>query len=315
MNETGLQFLDAPTLAERLPFTRLIAGLAEAFSCPVTTPLRQRIEISKGLEFLTMPVADSHHAGAKLLTVVAGNAALGLPAIQGLYVLFELRTGAPLAVMDATELTSRRTAAVSALAADRLAMSDARRLLLVGSGNLIPYFAEAMLAVRNFTFIDVWARDPAKADRAVASIRTRTGHEQVASCLNLEEAVRHADLVSCMTGASEPLIQGSWLKAGCHVDLVGGYRPDMREADDEVFARARIFVDDRQAVLAEAGDILHPIACGAITASAILGDISFLAAGAGMNRPDQITVFKSVGTAAADLFAARIALDISQSRQ
>lgn len=304
----SIQFLDAHELANRLPPKQLIEGLARSFATTATAPLRQNISGPDGREFLLMPVTNAHHAGAKLLTITPDNAQRGLPAIQGLFALFDLRTGEPLGVMDAAELTSRRTAAVSALAADRLARRDAQKLLLIGSGNLVPYFAEAMLAVRDFQTIAIWARDPAKAEAARDRTISHTGHERVEILANLRPAVQSADVISCLTGATEPLVQGAWLEPGTHLDLVGGYRPDMREADDEAVAKALVYVDDRDAVLAEAGDLVQPLENGTITQAAILGDISDIANGAGRANDRDITLFKTVGTAAADLIAASLAI-------
>ncbi len=256
-----------------------------------------------------MPVADESHAGAKLITIVPENSYDGEPVIQGLYALFDLSNGTPIAIMDAAELTSRRTAAISALAADRLAAPAARRLLLIGSGNLVAYYAEAMMTVRRFDSIELWARYRVKADAAIGRIRGRIEYSDVRVAGDLEEAARNADVICCLTSATAPLIFGDWLKPGAHLDCAGGYRPDMREADDKAFARGRIFVDDCAAVLSEAGDIIHPIATGAITAASICGDIRDLARGAISRSAEEITIFKSVGTAVADLYSARIALE------
>ncbi|HRI72810.1 MAG TPA: hypothetical protein PK156_51590, partial [Polyangium sp.] len=264
-----LKYLDAADLAGRLGFDRLVNGLATAFLDRVDVPLRQRVEASDGRALLLMPVADERHAGVKMLTIVPANAMRNEPVIQGLYVVFDFTTGKPIAAMDAAELTSRRTAAVSALAADRLAHPKAQRLLLVGSGNLVPYFAEALLSVRSFAAIEIWARDPNKALKAVERVIARTKHQNVTAAQDLEAAARGADMISCLTGATAPLILGEWLKQGAHLDLVGSHRPDMREADDVAFARARIFVDDKAAVLAESGDVMHPLAKGVISAESI----------------------------------------------
>lgn len=305
----SIAYYDSRDLARRLPFRRLIDGLARSYEDPVSIQPRQRLEVSRGREFLVMPIAVEGHAGAKLITIVPENSIEGDPVIQGLYALFDLGNGKPIAIMDAAELTSRRTAAISALAADRLATTDARRLLLVGSGNLIPYYAEAMMTIRGFDRIELWARNPVKAEAAIVRIRSRIEHSAVNVAGNLEDASRNADVICCLTSATAPLICGDWLKQGAHLDCAGGYRPDMREADDTAFARARIFVDDRAAALSDAGDILHPISTGAITPSSICGDILDLACGSTRQSADEITLFKSVGTAVADLYSARIALE------
>lgn len=305
-----MQFHDAASLARSLPFGRLIEGLRGLYAQndAIDVPQRLVVSVSRGRELLIMPSVTDRLAGTKLLSIVPENAGKSQPVIQGAYVVFDFANGCPIGVLDAAELTSRRTAAVSALAADCLARRDASRLLVVGTGNLAPYFAEAMLAVRPFERIDIWGRNPDRAAAAARLIANRTGHVDVRVAQDLADSAKAADVISCVTSSAEPLIEGSWLSAGMHLDLVGGYRPDMREADDACFARASIYVDARDAVLAESGDLLHPINNGVIGKSDILGDITDLASGAGRSGDAQITVFKAVGTAAADLFAARIAL-------
>lgn len=302
-----IQLLDAKALAQRLPFHQLIEGLGGAFAGAAMAPMRQRLDFSRGDEFLIMPAADPGHVGVKLLSVMSDNPSCNIPAIQGLYVLFDRRNGSPVAVMDAAELTARRTAAVSALAAKQLAPENSKRLLLVGSGKLVSYFAEAMRTIRDFQFIDIWARDPVKAEKVANRVAEKVGHCKVTHVDNLQRAASDADVISCLTGATSPLIFGHWLRPGCHLDLVGGYRPDMREANNEVFLRAQIYVDDYEAALTEAGDIISPIKSGVIVRDNILGDLPALASGAGRENMDNITVFKTVGTAAADLYTARIA--------
>ena len=298
--------IDAQRVAASLPFAQLIDWLSAAFAKGVNAPVRQRLEGVDDRELLVMPAISQGFAGVKLLTIVPGNPAAGRPLIHGLFTLFDLATGAPLAVIDAEELTARRTAAVSALAARALARPDASRLLLLGSGHLVPYLAEAHSAVRAITDIRIWARDPAKAQRAAERIRARLPGTSVHAVNDLQDHVAKADIVSAATRATAPLIRGEWLSRGTHVDLVGGYRPHMREIDDVGIARSRLFVDTREAALAEAGDLAEPIARGVIGAEAILGDLQALVCGAGRQTRDEITLFKSVGTAAADLAAAEL---------
>lgn len=313
--------LDQAEVSRRLPFPALIAGLRAAFSRPAEdaplAPVRQRVDFpgGSGREMLLMPALTDSFAGVKMLTIVPDNPARnGLPVIGGVYALFDFRNGRPLATLDADELTGRRTAAVSALAADRLARKDVRRLLILGAGHLVPYMAEAHLAVRDYESVTVWARDAGKAATVVARIITRLGGVGNGSVVvqvargSLEEEISAADVVSAVTRATEPLIKGQWLRPGTHVDLVGCYRPDMREADEETFKTGRVFVDTRDGVLAEAGDVLVPLRAGVIDESAILGDMRDLATGRAARRSDdEITVFKAVGTAAADLISAETA--------
>jgi len=299
--------LDNATVARLLPLAELIDKLPSALLASTAAPVRQRVDASGGRELLVMPALSDAYAGVKLLTIMPGNAELGLGVIQGLYVLFDFRSGKTLATMDADELTARRTAAVSAVAARHLAQPGANRLLLVGTGHLIPYLAEAHCGARPIMSIAVWGRNTAKAEAAARRISQHVPQVAVTIVADLRAAVAEADIVSAATRATDPVILGDWLRPGQHIDLVGGYRPDMREIDDAGIRRARIFVDTREGALAEAGDLAGPIARGVIDVSVIAGDLSMLAAGAGRLHPDEISLFKSVGTAAADLATASIA--------
>jgi ornithine cyclodeaminase len=228
---------------------------------------------------------------------------------MGVYVLLDGETGEPIAFIDGPALTLRRTAAASALAAKYLARTDCERLLMVGTGALAPHLVEAHASVRPIRNVLVWGRDPEKAARLAHRLDRRT--LKVRPTTDLEGAVRGAHVISCATLATEPLIRGHWLPLGVHLDLVGGFRPTMREADDEVVRRARVFVDTREGALAEAGDLVQPIAAGVLDRDDIAGDLFELCRGtrAGRRYHDQITLFKSVGTALEDLAAAQLALE------
>jgi ornithine cyclodeaminase len=205
-------------------------------------------------------------------------------------------------------LTARRTAAASALAADYLARPDAQNLLMVGTGRLAGNLIEAHAATRPICQTVIWGRDRNKAERLARRLDSNT--HQVTATDDLEAAAHAADIISCATTSRDPLIHGDWLAEGVHVDLVGGFRPDMREADDRVIERGRIFVDTRAGTLAEAGDIVQPIAAGILAAGDIAGDLFELCQEkrAGRQSPAEITVFKSVGTALEDLAAAELLL-------
>ncbi len=244
------------------------------------------------------------YMGVKNVTVFPDNGASGLPAVFAIYVLMSAETGQTLAVMDATRLTVWRTAAASALASRLLSRSDANSMLMVGAGALSTYLVRAHASVRPIRDVMIWNRTP---DRAKATVAQLAQHRIAATVVtDLEAAARRADIISTATISSEPLIQGAWLKPGTHVDLVGAYKPSMREADDEVMRRARIFVDTETGAFGEAGDILLAIQSGAIKKSAVLGDLSELTRGKiqGRRGNDEITLFKSVGTSIEDLAAA-----------
>ncbi len=248
--------------------------------------------------------------GVKLVTVFPGNAARNERAVGAVYALFDARNGTPLALFDGEEITARRTAGASAYAARCLARVDARHLALVGSGRLARGLVEAHMHVRPIERVSLWSRT---AEHAAAAAAAMAGDGlPVTAARDLEQAVRDADIVSCATLSTEPLVRGAWLRPGVHLDLVGAFNARMRETDDAAIARADlIVVDSRPGALAEGGDIVCAVASGAIDASAIAADLADLARGAhpGRTRDDEITVFKSVGFALEDLAAAEAVLD------
>ncbi|MBA2933550.1 ornithine cyclodeaminase family protein [Sphingomonas sp. CGMCC 1.13654] len=306
--------LDREALVGLLAQGDLNRRVARAFVQPAAVPVRQRLDASRRRELLVMPAYSGRFAGVKILTVVPENVTIDEPVISGLFLLFDFESGAPLATMDAGELTAWRTAAVSAIAADALAKPDATRLTVLGSGHLAPYLAAAHARIRPIEHIAIWARRPDQAERVASSVREDLGGVPVEVCTDIERAVRSADLVSAATRATAPLIRGEWLAPGVHVDLVGGYRPDMREIDDHGITRGPIFVDSIEGALAEAGDLIDPIERGVLAREAIAGDLAALISGrAGRGSANEITIFKSVGTALADLAAAVAAWERSQS--
>lgn len=246
--------------------------------------------------------------GVKIVSVFPSNAARAKPSVGGLYLLFSQATGEALAIVDGTALTLWRTAATSALAADYLARTDASRLVMVGAGALAPKLIAAHACVRPIRHVAVWARRPEQAGALARKLAG--GRFRIAATDDLEGAVRDADIVSTATLSSEPLVRGDWLKDGAHLDLVGAFRPTMRETDDTAITRARLFCDHRETALREGGDLALPLASGLITADDIAADLFEMARGgrAGRRGPDQVTLFKSVGNAIEDLAAARLAL-------
>jgi ornithine cyclodeaminase len=243
--------------------------------------------------------------GVKIVTVFPDNGARGLNAVASTYLLCDGTTGQHLAIIDGNEITGRRTAAASALAGDFLARRDAASLLIVGAGHVASMLAAAWSAVRPIRQVRVWNPRPARAASLAADLRAQ-GFDATAT-ENLEPAVRAADIVSCATLATEPLIRGAWLRPGSHLDLIGGFRPDMREADDDAIRAGEVFIDT-DAALTEAGDITQSLASGALTRDGIRGTLLTLCGGtaSGRTRDDAITVFKSVGSAIEDLTAAAL---------
>ena len=307
-----MRIITAAQVEAALDFDHLIERLRQTFRSGATVPVRHHHEIGDGSEgtLLLMPAWQTHrHIGIKIVTVFAGNAEKSLPSVMGAYLLLNGSTGEPLALIDGPTLTVKRTAAASALAAAYLARQDCERLLMVGTGALAPYLIQAHAQVRPICNVLIWGRSPAKAERLARKLNRRDF--RVAATTDLEAAVRGAQVISCATMASEPLIRGAWLQPGQHLDLVGGFRPDMREADDAAVERSRVFVDTRDGACSEAGDIVQPIANGVMSQDDIAADLFDLTRGerAGRRYYDQITLFKSVGTALEDLGAAQLAFE------
>jgi ornithine cyclodeaminase len=308
-----MRVVAAAEIDDALTFPTLIEALADAFRGDVVTPVRHHHEVARAgpaATLLLMPAwtgaaTAPGFVGVKIVSVFPDNAARRMPSVLGTYVLMDGDTGAPLAALDGTRLTLWRTAAASALAARRLARADAHRLLMVGAGALAPYLVRAHMSVRPIAEIAIWNRDPDKARRLA---RTLTGEGlTVGAADDLERAVRAADVVSCATLSNAPLVRGAWLEDGAHLDLVGAFNLTMREADDEALQRASVYVDTA-AARTEGGDVALALKAGAIGAGHVRGDLFDLCRGRapGRSRPDEITVFKSVGTALEDLAAAML---------
>lgn len=242
----------------------------------------------------------------KMVGVFPGNTGLNppQPSVQGLVALFDGRTGGALATCDGAALTFRKTAADSALGADILARKDASVLLVVGAGGLAPHMVEAHLAVRpSIERVLIWNRNPDKAEALAGTLRAEG--KQIVPASSLDDAVAQADIISCVTMATTPLVKGALLKPGAHVDLVGAYMPSMREADDDVARRAgRIFVDTRNNAEGS-GDVAGPLAAGVIRREDIVADMFDLCKGRhpGRESESQITLYKNVGGGHLDMFA------------
>lgn len=305
-----IRSFDSDAIRARLPWPRMLAALDEALRAEVHAPLRvnHAIEVP-GLpeaSLLLMPAwRTARHVGVKLVTVFPGNATRGERSVAAVYVLFDANDGRPVATLDGEELTARRTAGASAYAAERLARRDARKLVMVGAGRQCRGLIDAHRHVRSIDQVRIWSRTLAHAEQTAEDC-ARAGIPARATT-DLEAAVTDADVVSCATLATSPLILGRWLRAGTHLDLVGAFKPHMRETDDEAMRRADlIVVDHRDGALTEGGDVVQAIASGAISASDIAAELRDFARGThpGRTRDDQITIFKSVGFALEDLAAA-----------
>jgi len=293
----------------------LIEPLRRAFASTAVVPERAHFDLGPQADartLLLMPAWRSDHAiGVKIATIFPGNVEQGLPSVNAAYVLISWQTGEPLAMIDGRALTLLRTAAVSALAADLLAPNNPEVLLMVGTGALAPYLIEGHRAVRGYRSILIWGRNPEKSAAVARDLGARGWPISVA--VDLETAARSADVISCATLAREPLIKGVWLKSKCHLDLVGSFTPDMREADDACVEGAFIGVDTLGA-LQTSGDLNGPLAGGVIARDRIATLGGLLASAGHLARENRAhgeeapradrTLFKTVGVALADLAAA-----------
>ncbi|MGO4559989.1 ornithine cyclodeaminase family protein [Rhizobiales bacterium 3FA27D7] len=308
--------ISAAEVDRALTFSGLVETLRTAFRDGAVQPVRHHHTVERpdgaASTLLLMPAwtdlnaagtSKDGHIGVKIVTVSPDNNAIAKPAVMGLYLLLDGKTGEPQALIDGQRLTQWRTACASALAASYLAREDASRLLVIGAGALSPFLVKAHSAVRPIKSVRIWNRTPANAEKVAAALRAEGLPAEAAGDLGAEMA--EADIVSSATISNEPLVRGAQLKTGAHVDLVGGFTPTMREADDAAITRARVYVDTRAGATKEAGDIVQPLASGVLKADAIVADLHELARGQkkGRQSADEITLFKSVGAALEDLAA------------
>ncbi|HEY6630976.1 MAG TPA: ornithine cyclodeaminase family protein [Rhizobiaceae bacterium] len=309
--------ISADEVDRALSFPGLVETLRAAFKAGAVQPVRHHHHVERpdgaASTLLLMPAwtdfgaaggSDGGYIGVKVVTVSPDNNAIGKPAVMGVYLLLDGRTGEPKALIDGQRLTLWRTASASALAADYLARNDASKLLVVGAGALAPFLARAHSAVRPIREIRVWNRTPANAEKVAAQLADIGLSATIAE--DLDAVLGWADIVSCATITTTPLVKGALLSPGTHVDLVGAFTPAMRESDDDTIRRARVYVDTRAGATREAGDIVQPLASGVLTADAVVADLHELARGEkkGRESAEEITLFKSVGAALEDLAAA-----------
>ena len=309
-----MQIVDAATTRRHLGFAALIPALRTMFVAGCEVPQRHVHTIADRDDaaaaprgtVLVMPAwRAGQRFGLKTVMIFPGNSARGLPGLHSTYLLYDAATGQPLAQLDGDEITTRRTAAAAALAASYLARADARRLLIVGAGRVAALLADAMRAVRPIAEVVVWNHRRDGAERLAATLRA-AGLAARASD-DLAASVAAADIVSCATLSNAALIEGRWLARGTHLDLIGSFTPQMREADAACFERARVFVDTPEA-LVKSGDLLQAIAEGGFAPAALQGTLADLCAGRSPGRggADEITLFKAVGSALEDLAAAEL---------
>ena len=304
-------WLDAEAVRHFGDFRRLVPAIQEMNR--QGTDRVERMLLSQSLptggqnDWLMLPAWQYDQClGVKIANVFPGNVARNLASVQGAYLLFDGATGETLCGLDGPMLTLRKTGANSAAAADWLARKDAETLCMIGAGALAPHLIEAHCAIRPIRRVLWWNRSRPALERAIAALAPRLPKVTIVAADDLHDAVSFADIVSTATMATEPLVKGAWLRRGTHLDLVGGYRPDMREADDDcIKAAKRRYVDARFMTLEIAGDLTQPIAAGLLDAASVI-DMQQVARGQKPKRisDDEITWFKSGGGGHEDLATA-----------
>lgn len=309
-----MKYLSGAELATLLPYDELIEALREGFRKGGNAPLRHHhtVETENGTEnnFMLMPCwQEGGMMGVKLVMVCPDNAAKGLESVQSTYILSDATTGEVKAVLNGDELTARRTACASALASSRLSNPEAKSLLMMGTGKLAPHLIRAHMAARDLSDIYIWGRRLQQAEKLANELNKELSIN-ITAINDAEKYANICDIISCATLANEPILKGKWLNKDKqqHIDLVGGYTYDMREADNDVIDQSSIYVDTFDGALSEAGDILRPIEEGIIEKDDVRGDLFNLVDDNFTEITDnKTTLFKSVGTALEDLIAAQLA--------
>lgn len=312
--------LDADAVDSALDYQILIERLRSGFKKELKIPKRHHHDYpnpGRGPDstLLMMPAWEAgKDLGVKVVNITPGNGAENLPSIHGVYLYFDATTGVPLASMDSNMITKKRTAATSALASQYLSREDSSTLLVVGTGVLAPEMIKAHCTVRDIQNVLVWGRNHSKAEGIAASLQI--DGIDIHAAKKLEQAVKESDIISTVTLSTEPLIKGEWLREGQHVDLVGSYRPDMREADDRVIVSSSLFIDSFDGAPYESGDLAIPIENRVISMEYIKADLFQLCRNenAGRASEKEITCFKSVGHALEDLVAAQMVYEVYKSK-
>jgi ornithine cyclodeaminase/alanine dehydrogenase-like protein (mu-crystallin family) len=286
-------FLDEDQVRKHLRMADLIPAMEKALidfsSGKVTQPVRQVIAVDPpGGFYGMMPALTPEGLGQKIVTFYPPNAEKDLPTHMAIILLNDPQTGAPLAVMDGRLITEMRTAAVSAAATKLLAPRDAKVLAILGSGVQARSHLEALQLVRQFEEVRVWSPNKPHAEQFAKEIGAKV--------MSPEAAVRDADVIVTATSSTVPILQGKWLKPGCHVNAVGACRPDWRELDDDAM-RNVLFVDSREAAMKESGDVI-------LSGGTIYAELGDAFAGKVPPRANETTIFKSLGMAVEDIAAA-----------
>jgi len=306
-----MRFIDREEVTRRLTYEVCIPIVRDAmiaFSRGETKQLlRSIIPLSDGRLFGVMPGALGAHApfGAKLISVFQDNFAKGIQSHQGLVILFDPGTGAPVCVLHAGEITAIRTAAASAVATNVLARKDARRLTILGYGEQAATHARAIGKVRNIESVVVWGRSPDRARAFVERMQSELA-VPISAAATVEEAVAQADIICTVTAAAEPILRGDWVRPGTHVNVVGSGFAGPAEIDNELVLRSRFIADSREGVLNQGAEFLRAKAAGLIGDDHIAAEIGQVLAGdvEGRRSVEEVTVYKSLGHVVQDLASA-----------
>lgn len=309
-------------IAALLPMADAIAvverAMVEVSTGRATLPLRTIMELGEGNRMGMMPgaLADPAAFGMKLISLFPGNPAAGYSSHEGAMVLFEARHGAAIGMMNAGLLTALRTAAASAVATRALARPDSSVLAIVGTGEQAGHHLDAMLSVRDIAELRVVGRRAERAEAFAGQAREKYPHLAVSHGVDVERAVKEADLVCTVTNATEPILKGEWIAPGAHLNVVGSSIPSMREIDEEIVARAAIFVDYRASTFAQAGEIIAALRSGRIGEDHIRAEIGEVLAGTrpGRSSTEEITLYRSLGIAAQDIACAHHCVMVAEKR-
>ncbi|MCB0602236.1 MAG: ornithine cyclodeaminase family protein [Saprospiraceae bacterium] len=312
---TEVLHINDQQLESALSYSFLIKTLKEQLPSPeMHIPPRQHLDIGANT-LLLMPAWNEKYIGVKMVTIFPENKTLMLPSIQGTYTLMDRRNGSMLATMDAKLLTNLRTAATSALMAGMLARKDSRNLAMMGTGSLAPQLIRAHCSQFPIEKVSIWGRNPDHAKQLAERLPDLS--VDIVWTTDLERAIREADIISTATMSGSPLVSGTWVQPGTHIDAVGSYKPNLRELDDALIRKSAIYVDTIEGATKESGDLAIPLRHGVIRTRQIRGTLFDLCRGTvdGRVHDKEITLFKSVGHASEDLIAAGLAYEVVSGLQ
>ena len=305
-------FVNKETIAKLLPMTECIEVMEKMFRSLAAgeclQPLRNIMRLPNGNGVLGMMPGYADKLGVmgiKVITVFHANSEVGLPSHQGIVMLFDAKNGQPLMLFDALEITAIRTAAASAVATRLLSRKDASTLAIIGSGEQAKRHVEAILLVRNIKQINIWSRKEENA-KDLAEKTSAQYNLPVALCRDVKEAVEHADIICTVTASKEPVVKGDWVAAGTHINAVGSSTPAARELDTALLVRSKLYADCYESIFNEAGELLIPKKEGVVTNEHVKAEIGEVLTGTkkGRESNEEITVFKSLGISAEDIFSA-----------